>query len=178
MDGLLEAFRNEQIRPVPIKTVTQQVLGTLHRLRSGWLADRTRAINSLRGLLRELGFFIPEGRKHVLPDAWEIIQDPTRGLPDALKPSPSSLCQEIVSLSTRIEEVEAQLEALAKQVPVVARLRSVPGIGLLTATLLDKHSDGETGRTGTGKADNKPGLRGRFHRLAPLCADSIMAHDR
>ena len=87
VDGLLEAFRNEQIRPVPIKTVTQQVIGTLHRLRSGWLADRTRAINSLRGLLRELGFFIPEGRRHVLPDAWEIIHDPTRGLPEALKPS-------------------------------------------------------------------------------------------
>ena len=240
VDALLEAFRNEQIRPVPIKTVTQQVLGTLHRLRSGWLRDRTRAINSLRGLLRELGFFIPEGGKHVLPDAWEIIQDPKRGLPDALMPSMSSLCQDIVSHSTRIEEIEAQLEALAKQVPVVARLRSVPGIGLLTATALyafigdvsrfpsgrhmasfvgltpreyssglrrrlgriskrgdvylrmllihgarsvlwhakrklthtrcsTKHSDGETGRTGTGRADNKPGLRGRFHRLAP-CA--------
>jgi len=29
-----------------------------------------------------------------------------------------------------------QLEALAKQVPVVARLRSAPGIGLLTAAAL------------------------------------------
>jgi len=61
----------------------------------------------------------------VLPDAWEIIHDPTRGLPEALKPSLSSLCQEIVSLSTRIEEIEAQLEALAKQIPAVARLRTV-----------------------------------------------------
>lgn len=136
VDGLLEACRNERIQPVPIKSVTQQVRGTLHRLRSGWLADRTRAINALRGLLRELGFFIPEGRKHVLPDAWEIIQDPKSGLPDALKPSLGSLCEEVVSLSTRIEQIEAQLEALAKQIPVVARLRSVPGVGLLTATAL------------------------------------------
>jgi transposase len=120
VDGLLEAYRNQQIRPVPIKTVTQQVIGTLHRLRSGWLGDRTRAINSLRGLLRELGFFIPEGRKHVLPDAWEIIQDPNRGLPEALKPSLSSLCQEIISLSTRIEEIEVQLEALAHSQPSLA----------------------------------------------------------
>src|SRR5512134_2556253 len=55
VDALLEAFRNDQIRPVPIKTVTQQVIATLHRLRSGWLADRVRSINALRGLLRELG---------------------------------------------------------------------------------------------------------------------------
>jgi transposase len=86
--------------------------------------------------LRELGFFIPEGRQHVLPEAWEIIQDHRRGLPEALKPSLAALCEEIASLSTRIEDVEAQLEALAAQIPVVARLRSVPGIGLLSATAL------------------------------------------
>jgi len=57
-------------------------------------------------------------------------------LPDALKLSLGSLCQDIVSHSTRIDEIEAQLEALAKQAPVVARLLSVPGIGLLTATAL------------------------------------------
>ena len=136
VDALLEAFRNEQIRPVPIKTVPQQVIATLHRLRSGWLADRVRSINALRGLLRELGFFIPEGRRHVLPEAWEIIQDHRRGLPDALKPSLAALCEEIAALSTRIEDVEAQLEALARQIPLIARLRSVPGIGLLSATAL------------------------------------------
>jgi len=119
VDALLEAFRNEQIRPVPIKTVPQQVIATLHRLRSGWLADRVRSINALRGLLRELGFFIPEGRKHVLPEAWEIIQDHRRGLPDALKPSLAALCEEIAALSTRIEDVEAQLEALAQQIPLI-----------------------------------------------------------
>jgi transposase len=85
VDALLEAYRNEQIRAVPVKTVPQQILGALHRLRSGWLGERTRKINALRGLLRELGFFIPEGRKHVLPDAWEIIQDAASSLPEALR---------------------------------------------------------------------------------------------
>jgi len=136
VDALLEASRNQQIRPVPIKTLTQQVIASLHRLRSGWLADRVRSINTLRGLLRELGFFIPEGRRHVLPEAWEIIHDHHRGLPDALRPGLAALCEEIASLSTRIEDVETQLEALARQIPTIARLRSVPGIGLLSATAL------------------------------------------
>lgn len=135
-DAMLEAFRNEGIRPVPIKSVTQQVLGTLHRLRSGWLGERTGRINALRGLLRELGFFIPVGRKHVLPCAWETIQDADSGLPEALRPSLGALCEEIVALSKRIEDVEKQLAALAKQIPAVSRLYSVPGIGLLTATAL------------------------------------------
>jgi transposase len=59
-----------------------------------------------------------------------------RGLPEALEPRLAALCEEIASLSTRIEDVEAQLEALARQIPTVARLRSVPGIGLLSATAL------------------------------------------
>jgi transposase len=135
-DGMLEAYRNEGIRHVPIKNVTQQVIGSLHRLRSGWLLERTARVNSLRGLLRELGFVIPEGRKHVLPEAWEIIQDPNSGLPDALRPSFAAVCDEILALTKRIEEIEEQLKALAKQLPVVQRLLSVPGIGLLTATAL------------------------------------------
>jgi transposase len=39
--ALLEAHRNEQIAPVPVKTLQQQSLAALHRLRSGWLATRT-----------------------------------------------------------------------------------------------------------------------------------------
>lgn len=135
-DAMLEAYRNEQIRMVPIKSVTQQVLGTLHRLRSGWVEERTARINSLRGLLRELGVFIPLGRREVLPHAWEIIQDANSGLPDALRPSLAAVCQEIVEMSKRIEDVEKQLNALAQQQPAVAHVYSVPGIGLLTATAL------------------------------------------
>ena len=65
--ALLEASRNEAIRPVPLKSVAQQTLTSLHRLRSAWMATRTARINNLRGLLRELGFVIPLGAKKVLP---------------------------------------------------------------------------------------------------------------
>jgi transposase len=61
--GILEASRNEDIRPVPVKTVAQQVLTSLHRLRSGWMCERTARINTLRGLLRQFGVFIPAGGK-------------------------------------------------------------------------------------------------------------------
>src|SRR5947207_13178813 len=38
-----------------------------------------------------------------------------------------------------------------------------------------KERDGETGRTGAGKADNNCALRGRCHRLSSRRADSVMA---
>ena len=43
--ALLEAYRNAEIEPVPIKSVEQQQLAALHRLRSGWLATRTARLN-------------------------------------------------------------------------------------------------------------------------------------
>jgi transposase len=86
--------------------------------------------------LRELGIVLPVGAEKVLPGVRVLIEDAESGLPDALRPILAAACEEIEALSENIKLTERQLEALAEQTPVVARLRSVPGIGLLTATAL------------------------------------------
>jgi transposase len=134
--GILEASRNDDIRPVPVKTVAQQVLTSLHRLRSGWMAERTARLNTLRGLLRELGVFIPVGARQVVPAVWALIEDADTDFPDALRPTFAEACHEIRQIEARIKQVERQLEAMAQQLPVVAHLLTIPGIGLLTATAL------------------------------------------
>jgi transposase len=134
--GLLEAVRNQDIHPVPIKSVPQQTLTALHRLRSTWIATRTARINTVRGLLRELGFVIPLGAHHLLPRAGCLLADADSGLPDALRPALAQACTEIRQIDARLEAIASQLESLAAQTPVVARLRSIPGVGLLTATAL------------------------------------------
>jgi transposase len=134
--ALLEAYRNEQIEPVPLKSVEQHQLGALHRLRSGWLATRTARLNCLPGLLRELGWFIPVGAQNVVPHVLSLAEDAESGLPEAIRPALFEGGSEIRDLESRIEAVELQLQALSQQLPAVERLRSVPGIGLLTATAL------------------------------------------
>ena len=134
--GILEAYRNADIRPVPVKSVSQQVLVILHRFRSGWLGARTAHINTLRGLLRELGLVIPVGAEKVLPQVRALIGDADSGIPEALRPVLAAACEEIQTLSERIKMTERQIEAIAEQTPVVERLWSIPGIGLLIATAL------------------------------------------
>jgi transposase len=56
--GILEASRNEDIHPVPVRTVAQQVLTTLHRLRSGWMAERTARPDLEHPLLRHASWTI------------------------------------------------------------------------------------------------------------------------
>src|SRR5260370_283689 len=128
--GILEARRNDDIRPVPVKTVEQQALASLHRMRSAWVADRTAKINLLRGLLRELGLVIPLGARKVIPHAWAFIEDAESGIPDAIRPPLADLCQDIRTLEERIHELEQRIAAMAKHSPAVARLQTIAAVAL------------------------------------------------
>lgn len=130
--ALLEAHRNERILSVPVKSLAQQALAGLHRLRSASMADRVARINVVRGLLRELGLTIPVGARHVVVQALAQLEK----LPEPLRPALSAACEEIREFEARIAAVEKQLRVLAKQTPVVERLQTIPGVGLLTATAL------------------------------------------
>ena len=134
--ALLEAFRNKNIKPVPIKSVEQQALMALHRLRSGWMAARTARLNALRGHLRELGFTIPLGARLVVPRLWELLEDADNGIPQFLRPALAEAGREVRELEQRVLDIERQLREVCRQNPLIMRLRSVPGIGLLTSTAL------------------------------------------
>lgn len=134
--GLLEALRNDEVRPVPVKCVDQHVLAGLHRLRSAWMATRTARLNTVRGLLRELGFTIPVGARQVVPHVAALVSDADSGLPDPLRPVLIEAAREIRELEARVRELERSLEAMSRDSELLGRLRTIPGVGLLTATAL------------------------------------------
>jgi transposase len=62
--------------PVPVKTVDQQALHALHRVRTQWQATRTGRINMMRGLLRAQGCPVPAGARTVLRGVAATVEDP------------------------------------------------------------------------------------------------------
>lgn len=134
--GMLEAHRNDEIHAVPVKTIEQQAIASLHRLRSTWLATRTARVNTLRGLLREFGVFIPLGAHHVVPRVHELLGEATDTVPVAVRGTLANACAEIDVLETNMRDVERQLTTLARQLPAAVLLQTVPGVGVLTATAL------------------------------------------
>ena len=134
--GLVEAYRDSDIHPVPIKTLAQQQLTSLHRIRSAWMRTRTARINTVRGLLREFGYVIPTGADHLVPGVMELIEDADVVIPSVVREMFHQVCGEIRELESRLRSVEQELKTLARQMPEVARLTSIPGIGLLTATAM------------------------------------------
>jgi transposase len=133
--GLLEANRNEEIHPVPVKTIADQAIASLHCLRSTWLATRTARLNTIRGLLREFGIFLPVGAHHVVPAVRTLLADPTT-VPTLLHSTLAAACDEIDVLEATMRAVERQLAALAADMADVMLLQTVPGVGLITATAL------------------------------------------
>lgn len=134
--ALLEAFRNEEILPVPVKSMDQQTLASLHRHRSAYMHTRIARINLVRGTLREFGITIPVGPKYVLPQIHALIHDPETPLPVPVRTLLAASAEEIRVLEARIQQIQRELEALGAQIPAVQQVDSVPGIGTLTATAL------------------------------------------
>lgn len=128
--GILEASRNEDIKPVPVKTEHQQSILLLHRMRATWMKTRTRRLNTLRGLLREFGYTIPVGRRHVIPAVREHIAD----LPELTRDVIESACEEIGRLDDKLKAVDNDIRRASKDCPVASLLMTIPGIGPLIST--------------------------------------------
>jgi transposase len=134
--ALIEAARCADIRPVPIKTVEQQAIQQLHRLRTQWMRTRTARINLLRGMLREFGIAIPLGALRAIERVREHLAAPDAAVPMALQPDIAELLTEIGELEQRCTRIERQLRTLTHQDPVVQQLLEIPGVGPLTATAM------------------------------------------
>lgn len=132
VDALLDAVRTGHIPPVTVKTVAQQEIVALHRIRDQWMATRTARINALRGFFREHGIPLPAGPRA----ASAAVPTLAEQLPRQLALAVTSVYEDVRALEARIAGIERQLTALAKDDAVIRRLLEIPGIGLLTATAL------------------------------------------
>jgi transposase len=135
-EAIAEAVTRSTMRFVPIKSVDQQDLQALHRVRERLMKARTALINETRGLLHEYGIIVPQGastfRKHVLE---KLANEATKLTPSSQELF-QQLLEELAALDARIAAYDAQLAQVAQTHPVCQRLMTIPGLGELTATAL------------------------------------------
>lgn len=134
--ALIEASRCAEIRPVPVKSIEQQSIQQLHRLRAQCMGTRTARINWLRGALREFGFCIPLGARRGISAVRQALAAAEPTVPAVLRPCIEDTLAEIAALEERSTRIERQLAALTREDVVVRALLGIPGIGPLSATAL------------------------------------------
>lgn len=133
-EALLDVYRSERVHPVPVRSVDQQQIQQLHRLREQWKSTRTARINGLRGCLRELGHAIPIGPAAAKRHAVRIVDQDD--FPASLRVVFSELLAEINDLEEKMKLAERQIAALTRDNEDVALVSQIPGIGLLTSTAM------------------------------------------
>ena len=148
--ALIEASRSTDIQPVPIKTVDQQQILLLHRLREQYKQTRNARINCLRGCLREFGIVIPTGTARGIAAMREALAIADNGLPDALRPWIAEGLAEISRLKECELNLERELKLLVAGDHLVQRWLKVPGVGILGATAL-RAATGDLNRFPTGR---------------------------
>lgn len=135
--AIREAVRRPDMRFVPVKTMDQQAILSVHRARQGFVRARTATGNHLRGLLAEYGIVIPQGTRnpakvreamigHVLPGIFTQLIELQ---PDHLR-----------EVAERIEQLDQQIELWHRGNEASQRLMAIPGVGILTATAMASSS--------------------------------------
>lgn len=131
-DALVRAVADPSLMPVPVKSESLQALQGLVRVRQQLQNTRRARINLTRGLLTEFGVVLPRGARGVVPR----LRQATAGAPAPLAATLHSVIDELSDLEDRIVALDRELAALATQREDTARLMTLPGIGVLTATAL------------------------------------------
>lgn len=135
-EAICEAVQRPTMRFIPSKSLEQQDIQSLHRIRSQAVSRRTALANQIRGLLMEYGVVIPKGISYVRRQIPEVLEDASNELTFLFREMLSELYDEMVHIDERISKLENKLERLCAQNEDCQRLSTIPGVGLLTATAL------------------------------------------
>jgi transposase len=135
-EAICEAAQRPTMRFVAVKSVEQQDIQAIHRMRSLVVERRTAQVNQIRGLLLEYGIEMPQGRAAVGRGLAEILEDAANGLSDRFRAELRELAEELHHLDARVDHYDEQIEAIARSDRRVQCLMTIPGLGAKGATAL------------------------------------------
>ena len=135
-EAIAEAASRPTMRYVPVKTIEQQDVQTLHRIRSLLMRERIAQGNQIRGLLAEYGVIVPQGSARVRERLPAILEDADNALGVLTRQLFAELYARLVALDERIAKYDRQIRQLHLASPQSRKLEQVRGVGPLIATAI------------------------------------------
>ena len=135
-EAICEAMSRPNMRFVKPKTVSQQDIQAVHRIRQELMSHRTAKANQIRGLVTEYGIVAPLGLaalRSAIP-CW--LEDAENGLTVLFRSLLHGLWEDLRRFDQRIATLDAEVDRIAKSDPVAQRLQQLRGVGPLIATAL------------------------------------------
>ena len=147
-EAICEAMSRPGMRFVAVKSVKQQDVQAVHRVREELIRQRTAKSNQIRGLVGEYGIVAPVGIHRLRQALPRWLEDAENGLSDGFRSLLAGLAQDLRYLDHRIESLNESIAQSVRNDPVAQRLLQLRGVGPITASAL-------SGALGDGKAFNK-----------------------
>jgi transposase len=134
--GICEAVGRPHMRFVPPKSVEQQTIQALHRVREQLIKGRTALANQTRGLLAEYGIVVPKGVHKLRAALPGILEDGENGLIPLARELFAESYDQLLESYRRIDEYDRRIERIFRACPSCQRVAQIEGIGPLGATAL------------------------------------------
>ena len=135
-EAICEAMSRPSMRYVPIKTVEQQDIQAMHRIRSELIRHRTAKGNQIRGLVAEYGIVASQQMAKLRLAIPQWLEDGENGLTVRFRGLLNGLWGDLKGLDQRVSELDEAIQAVAQCNPDAKRLQQLRGVGPMIATAL------------------------------------------
>jgi transposase len=135
-EAVCEAMSRPSMRFVAIKTVEQQDIQAIHRVRSELIGHRTAKPNQIRGLVAEYGLVAPQQLARLRAAVPDWLEDAENGLTGRFRALLNGLWNDLKTLDHRAAELDHEINMIAQSDPVAKRLQQLRGVGPMVATAL------------------------------------------
>ena len=135
-EAVCEAMSRPSMRFVAIKTVEQQDIQAIHRVRSELIGHRTAKANQIRGLVAEYGLVAPQQLARLRAAVPDWLEDAENGLTGRFRALLNGLWNDLKTLDHRVVELDHEINMIAQNDPVAKRLQQLRGVGPMVATAL------------------------------------------
>jgi transposase len=132
--AICEAASRPQMHFVPIKTVEQQSMLCVHRLREGLKTDRTACVNRIRGLLAEFGLVFGKSAKVLRAVLSDVLEDGGNELAGLARLVVQRAKEQWAELDVHIQWCDERIAAHLKQNEQVRQAEQLKGVGPVTAS--------------------------------------------
>jgi transposase len=135
-EAICEAASRPTMRFVSPKSIEQEDMQALHRVRSRLIQGRTALVNQIRGLLAEYGIIISQGINKARQTLPEILEDGGNELSHAGRQLFSDLYEEMLEHDKRIKIYDQKINEIFKSNAMCQKISKIEGVGAITATAI------------------------------------------
>jgi transposase len=133
-EAICEAMQRPSMRFVPVKSVEQQDIQSLHRIRSRLVSERTGLVCQIRGILAERGIVFAKSLTRARREVPVIAQDLNNPLTPILRTMMAELMDELRALDERVRMLDRHIDLVFRHSDACQRIARIEGVGPKTAT--------------------------------------------